>query len=95
MLASGLGVYRFVKIGKISRKLHQLVRPSPPPKRRGQGIKTIVCPISLGLYFCAILSIHGAGFHASRPLLHNQTIQNTSFFDVLQNNCKMNSFSPV
>jgi hypothetical protein len=28
MLASGLGVYRFVKIGETSREQHQLVRPS-------------------------------------------------------------------
>lgn len=28
MLASGLGVYRFVMIGETSREQHQLVRPS-------------------------------------------------------------------
>ena len=28
MLASGLGVYRFVMIGQISREQHQLVRPA-------------------------------------------------------------------
>ena len=33
MLASGLGVYRFVMIRQISREQHQLV--PPPQKRRG------------------------------------------------------------
>ena len=35
MLASGLGVYRFVMIGELSREQHQLVRPAPPLRRRG------------------------------------------------------------
>ena len=36
MLASGLGVYRFVMIGQISRQQHQLVRPSPPQSGGGR-----------------------------------------------------------
>ena len=35
MLASGLGVYRFVKIGEISREQHQLVRLATLLKQRG------------------------------------------------------------
>ena len=70
MLASGLGVYRFVTIGEISREQNQLVRPYPAAKRRG-GIKTIARPITLGLCFCAVLSFCGAGFHANRSVLHD------------------------
>jgi hypothetical protein len=33
MLASGLGVYRFVTIGEISREQHQLVRPPTVPEQ--------------------------------------------------------------
>lgn len=35
MLASGLGLYRFVKIGKISREQNQLVRPTVPEQCSG------------------------------------------------------------
>ena len=36
MLASGLGVYRFVMIGQISREQYRLVRPAQPQSAGGQ-----------------------------------------------------------
>jgi len=72
MLASGLGVYRIVMIGQISREQHQLVRPSLPHRRSsGGGIKTIVfAQSSAGFVLAQSCHPAGAGFRANRPLLH-------------------------
>ena len=73
MLASGLGVYRFVMIGKISRAQHQLVRLAPP-QSGGADIDDCVRAVTLGICFCAIYFLCEDRFQTNRPLLHTLCI---------------------
>ena len=75
MLASGLGVYRFVMIGQISREQHQLVRPAPPLCGGGEGNKDDRSPNFTWVLFCAILSPCGVVFTLTDPVTQLQQSQ--------------------
>ena len=77
MLASGLGVYRFVIIGKISRAQHQLVRPHRPRAMLGdvigQGTR-IQCWFSLGGFNLILTYTQKSAFlvdHVFQIITHN------------------------